>query len=99
MGYFNEFPHTRGYDGDLGYLIKMYKKLVAEYASIEEQYEALTKIYEMIQNDIKNITIEQLQQWLEDGTLADIINSVADLSEVENISFINAYLDWGEYHV
>ena len=99
MGYFNEFPHTRNYDGDLGYLIKIYKKLVAEYASIEDQYEALTKIYEMIQNDIKNITIEQLQQWLEDGTLADIINGVADLSEVKNISFINAYLDWGEYHV
>lgn len=74
MGYFNEFPHTKGYDGDLGYLIKMYKKLVAEYASIQEQYEALTKIYEMVQNDIKNITLEQLQEWLDDGTLEKIVN-------------------------
>ena len=87
MAYFNEFPHTRNYDGDLGYLIKMYKKLVAEYASIEEQYEALTKIYEMVQNDIENITIEQLQKWLDDGTLENIIDqSIIDKLQYERIN-------------
>lgn len=79
MGYFNEFPHTRMYDGDLGYLIKMYKELVEEYGSIEEKYELLTKIYEQIKGDIQNVTIEQLQEWLEDGTLKSIFDSLANI--------------------
>lgn len=87
MGYFNEFPHTRNYDGDLGYLIKMYKKLVAEYASIEEQYKVLVKIYEQVQNDIEDVTIEQLQKWLSDGTLENIIDqSIIDKLQYERIN-------------
>lgn len=65
MGYY-DFPHTRTYDSDLGFLIKRYKEL-------NKDYDTLVKIYEMVQNDIENITIEQLQKWLDDGTIENIL--------------------------
>lgn len=55
MGYFNEFPHTKGYDGDLGWLIKMYKDLLSYYANID---------------NILNDNLEKiLQDFLESGEL------------------------------
>lgn len=67
MAYINEFPHTRNYDQDLGQLICMYKKLSGDY-------DTLVQIYEIVKKDINDITIEQLQKWLDDGTLENIIN-------------------------
>lgn len=55
MGYFNEFPHTRGYDGDLGWLIKIYKELTEYYKNIEN----------VLRNDLETI----LNQYLKDGEL------------------------------
>lgn len=55
MGFFNEFPHTRGYDGDLGYLIKMYKDLMNFYKNINE----------ILTNNIEEI----LNNYLKDGLL------------------------------
>lgn len=55
MGYFNEFPHTKGYDGDLGWLIKMYKELLAYFNNID---------------NILNENLEKiLQDFLESGEL------------------------------
>ena len=51
MGYFNEFPHTKTYDGDLGYLIKMYKELVEYTRNIEK---VLTNNLEAILNEYLN---------------------------------------------
>lgn len=55
MGYFNEFPHTKVYDGDLGWLIKMYKELL--------------KFYNDIDNILKNNIEEILQSYLNNGEL------------------------------
>ena len=55
MGYFNEFPHTREYDGDLGWLIKMYKDLLAFYSDIDN----------ILNNNLEKI----LQGYLESGKL------------------------------
>lgn len=55
MGYFNEFPHTRTYDGDLGWLIKIYKELTEYYKNIEN----------VLRNDLETI----LNQYLKDGEL------------------------------
>ena len=57
MAYF-EFPHTRTYDSDLGWLIKTYKDLVAEYGSLtawkmehEAEYQELkAEVTALIQN-------------------------------------------------
>lgn len=55
MGYFNEFPHTRAYDGDLGWLIKMYKELLEYFSNID---------------NILNENLEKiLQDFLESGEL------------------------------
>lgn len=55
MAYFNEFPHTRAYDGDLGWLIKMYKELLEYFSNID---------------NILNENLEKiLQDFLESGEL------------------------------
>lgn len=54
MAYF-EFPHTRSYEGDLGYIIKIMKKLIDEYNQIKDDQDAINKKFEEIEklwNDI-----------------------------------------------
>lgn len=72
MGYFNEFPHTRTYDGDLGWLIKMYKELLAMYTSNNEY------LSEILDN-LEGFTQEQLNKWLEDGTIGNIIEALGNI--------------------
>lgn len=67
MSYLTDFPNTHFYDQDLGWLIKKYKEL-------NNDYNTLVEIYELIQKDIESVTIEQLQKWLDDGTFETIIN-------------------------
>lgn len=69
MAYFNEFPHTRMYDGDLGWLIKMYKELLAQYKSNNEYLDEINQ-------KIEDMTEEQLKEWLDDGTFQNIISSL-----------------------
>lgn len=67
MSYF-EFPHTRNYDGDLGYIIKRLDELTAKYGefmeyntmkfadpvewSIARQYEAWTLVFDVIWQEV-----------------------------------------------
>lgn len=81
MGYY-EFPNTRNYDSDLGFLIKKYKELGNDYDTLVQIYEELKKIYEMVQADIKDITMEQLQKWLDDGTLENLISALGGIIRV-----------------
>ena len=37
MAYYNEFPHTRNYDSDLGFLIRRYKELIEKVDSLSEE--------------------------------------------------------------
>lgn len=76
MGYFNQFPHTNYYQQDLGFLIEKYKELVGDYNDLVEKYDLLIKIYEIVKKDIEDITIEQLNAWLIDGTLEEIISKL-----------------------
>ena len=68
-GYY-DFPHTRNYDSDLGFLIKKYKELNGSYC-------VLVQIYNIIKEKIQEITINQLQEWLDDGMLEQLLNEVA----------------------
>ena len=76
MGYLNQFPNTNFYDQDLGFLVKSYKELTTSVEDIEKKYDLLEKIYETIQQDITNITKEQLETMLNDGTLENIIENI-----------------------
>lgn len=42
MAYY-DFPHTRNYDQDLGYLIEMFKELLSNYDLTVEQLEQLNE--------------------------------------------------------
>lgn len=90
MGYY-DFPHTRNYDSDLGFLIKRYKELIEEYKSVNDKYDTLLKIYEMVQKDIKEVTIQQLQKWLDDGTFENIINQI--VTNLTKIEFVESFPD------
>lgn len=73
-----DFPNTCNYNSDLGFLIKEYKRL-------NGSYEQLVKIYEYIKENIKKITLEQLQEWLDSGLL---VIDIKYTKETENISFV-----------
>lgn len=54
-----EFPHTRTYDGDLGFLIKRYNELYSAYSNIETTVEQLQ---DALQNLPQNIAQEVSRQ-------------------------------------
>lgn len=69
MSYFQNFPNTNFYNQDLGWLIKKYKELNGDVKILQQ-------IYDMIKEQIKDITIDQLQEWLDDGTIENLIRNV-----------------------
>lgn len=73
-----DFPNTCNYNSDLGFLIKEYKRL-------NGSYDQLVKIYEYIKENIKEITLEQLQEWLDSGLL---VIDIKYTKATENISFV-----------
>lgn len=72
MGYYN-FPHTRNYDSDLGFLIQSYKELM-------DNYKKLIDIYSRIEDKIQDVVIQLFQNG--DIQLDAIYNQVE-----ESISF------------
>lgn len=72
MSYFQNFPNTNFYNQDIGWLIKKYKELNGDVKILQQ-------IYDMIKEQIKDITIKQLQQWLDDGTLENLIANLGKL--------------------
>lgn len=64
-----DYPHTGNYDQDLGFLIRKYKEL-------DKKYDILLEIYDLVKKEIKDITIEQLQKWLDDGVFDELINKL-----------------------
>ena len=72
MSYFQDFPNTNFYNQDLGWLIKKYKEL-------DGDVKVLQQIYDMIKNQIKDITLNQLKEWLDDGTLENMIMSLGQI--------------------
>lgn len=85
MGYLNQFPNTHYYDEDLGFLIKSYKELT-------DDYNTLVNIYEIVKKDINNITIEQLKEWLDNGTLESLIEqSLKLITVVRNTEELKLY--------
>lgn len=86
MGYY-EFPHTRNYDSDLGFLIKKYKELGNDYNTLVQIYETIKLYIANIDKTIAEKTeeevLELLQQWLDDGTLKQLINEILNTKTVK----------------
>lgn len=109
MGFY-DFPHTRNYDTDLGYLIEKYKKLNGDYNELVEKYNLLVDIYNIVKKDISNITLEELNKWLTDGTLNNYLiqgsylipscYGIIDLNKnesMESIIYNNGFIVTGFY--
>ncbi len=91
MSFIEDFPHTSVYDKDLGWLIRKYKEL-------NDNYELLKDIYNIVKEQINDVTIEQLKEWLNDGTLETLINTnilgniTTRVSTIENALNNKAYV-------
>lgn len=72
MGFYN-FPNTRNYDSDLGFLINSFKELT-------EKYNALIDVYKNIEKEINDVVINLF-------TNGDIQLDAIYNSENESISF------------
>lgn len=70
MGYYN-FPHTRNFDSDLGFLIAKYIELGKDYESLVNYVESINNQIETIATDV---SIEKINELLQDGTFENLIN-------------------------
>lgn len=70
MAFFNEFPHTRTYDSDLGWIIKEIAKLLIEFGNIQDAWK---EFIEKFNDKLSDTVIKQLTEWLNDGTLANML--------------------------
>ena len=76
MAYFNEFPYTRNYDADLGWLIRKVKKLLDESGTLDEQVAALTKFMNDIENgDFPESVVDAFRKWM-NTNLLDIVGKL-----------------------
>lgn len=79
MAYFNEFPYTRNYDQDLGWLIREVKDLDNRYQSILDQLEELQEKYDTIPQQIAN-AIANYQAYV-NGQLDNVRNQIANMND------------------
>ena len=75
MAFFNEFPHTRTYDSDLGWLIVEMKKLLVKWGNLEKAWEEFQKKFD---DNLDQTVKDQLTEWLKDGTLEYLIEDVIE---------------------
>lgn len=77
------FPHTRTYDDDLGWLIVIVKKLNSDYDDLKSRIAAMEDAYNNIDPKI-DAAIAKMQAII-DGELADITNQVnKQLADIQN---------------
>lgn len=81
MAFFNEFPHTRTYDSDLGWIIVKIKELLVKWGNLEKAWEEFQKNFD---SELDQTVKDQLTEWLNDGTLASIISQL-----ISELPYIN----------
>ena len=60
MSYFTDFPHTRTYDSDLGFLIKEFKELLEKYGIVEDTLNSIL-------GRIDAVVVEEINKALAEG--------------------------------
>lgn len=98
---FFEFPHTRTYDSDLGWLIKDYAQLKAEYdtlmdccADVQSRLAALEKLADMIKNgNFPDSITNAFYDWMRKNAL-DIVGELATsvFFEISDSGYWIAYI-------
>lgn len=86
MAFFNEFPHTRTYDSDLGWLIDSVKKLIKCCEDVtdwkenfQDAYNDLMEIYDqIISGKLPDAIIAALNEWMERNG-ADLVGQLVKM--------------------
>lgn len=76
MGVFNHWPYTNLHELNLDFIIQEIRKIMAENKTLSEAVTELKKQLNKLEPIIKATTIEQLDKWLEDGTLQQMVDNV-----------------------
>lgn len=87
MAFFNEFPHTRNYDSDLGWLIESVRKLIeccdqmTEWKEThEDEYEQLKKLYDdLLIGNLPDTFEAALKNWVSKNIfdlMGDLVHNV-----------------------
>ena len=82
MAYFNEFPHTRTYDSDLGWLI-------AKVSEITEEVQSFVEFQEEIQKGFNELS-EKVEGW--DKEIRDFEARITFQIEQQNINIERQFL-------
>ena len=89
MAYYNEFPHERNYDTDLGWLIRRVGQLNTDYSDILQKLEDLQNEYDTIPDVIAS-AIDEYEKNI-NQTIQNVLNQLKDtnnnLDNMENIVF------------
>lgn len=101
MAFFNEFPHTRNYDSDLGWIIESVRKLiecceeVTEWKDdFEEAYNELKEIYEqIISGNLPEGIVNALNAWM-DAHAIDLVGNLVKFVTfgITNAGYFAAYI-------
>lgn len=76
MAYFNEFPYTRTYDSDLGWLIKNVKKLLDCCETVTEKTDTLWDFYnDVVQGNFPDEVVAAFEKWMKNNLL-DIVGEL-----------------------
>lgn len=75
MGVFNNFPYTNIHELNLDWILEQIKKVLDDNKEMSEQIDAMQ--YTIDHLPLEQEVRDQLTEWLNDGTLADIINQTA----------------------
>lgn len=101
MAFFNEFPHTRDYDSDLGWLIKEYDSLSKAYqtltdccADVQDRLQALEAFKTALESgDLPAAVESAIRKWMYENAL-DLIGELATsvFFEISNVGYWIAYI-------
>lgn len=76
MAFFNEFPHTRNYDSDLGWLIRHVKKLLECCDDAQQKLDFLMDFYNDIQSgDFPESVVNAFTDWM-NKNLIDLVGEL-----------------------
>lgn len=76
-GYY-DFPHTRTYDSDLGFLIKMYVELTNKYDNLLISFDEFIEILDSILKQIDASVIEEIYKLIKEGKIYLVTEYIAE---------------------
>lgn len=92
MGYY-EFPHTRNYDSDLGFLIQMYQELTAKYDDLLISFDEFREMLKIILDQIEVNVTDEVNKLLQEGKIFLTTKYNEDDKSLEFIFSVNTTTD------